>query len=108
MSGHRTYIKRPADKNQGDIVDALLQAGCSVFSLAGNSGGVPDAAGDSNTCWLINPEDEVEIANAMQEIIEHPEKAKKIASAARERAKNHFNWNRVATDVLSEVKKHVR
>lgn len=46
------------DANQGEIVDALIKAGCTVVSLAAVGGGCPDLlVGRAGVNWLMEVKD---------------------------------------------------
>lgn len=86
----------------------LEAAACGKPSIAGKSGGIPDAVADGETGWVIDPYDERKIADAMLMAIENPELARKTGLKALERATRHFTWARVANEIVSEVKRHER
>ena len=86
----------------------LEAAACGVPSIAGRSGGVPDAVVDGETGWLVDPEDPRAIAAAMRACLADPGESEKRGARGRERVKRDFNWNQVAENVFTEISTHVR
>jgi phosphatidyl-myo-inositol dimannoside synthase len=82
----------------------LEAAACAKPSIAGRSGGVPDAVLDGETGWLVDPCDEEEISRAMRECLDSPEDTRTRGARARERVETEFTWERVAGRVLSEIR----
>ncbi len=74
----------------------LEAAACGKPSIAGNSGGIPDAVGD--TAWLVSPTDVDEIAAAMTHALGDADDRQTLAAAARERA-THLSWCAIADRV---------
>lgn len=86
----------------------LEAAACEKPIIAGNSGGIPDAVDDKKNGWLVNPEDELEIAKVMIHFLDFPDEGIKFGKLGRERVQTGFTWKHAAEKVLTEVKKHVR
>jgi phosphatidyl-myo-inositol dimannoside synthase len=86
----------------------LEAASCGKPSIAGRSGGIPDAVADGESGWLVNPDDEHEISRIMIECLRNPEMVAARGKAARERVVRSFTWTHMARRVLDEVAKHVR
>ncbi len=86
----------------------LEAAACAKPSIAGRSGGVPDAVGDETTGWLVNPADTGAIAYAMDECLADPQATAVRGRNARTRAERDFSWSRVAERVAQEMHRYVR
>ena len=59
--------------------------------VATNVGGQPDLIRPGETGWLVPPRDPTAMAQAILEIVQHPESAQTVAAAGRERAMRYFN-----------------
>ncbi len=79
--------------------------------VGGRAGGVPDAIIDNVTGLLVNPENEMEIAEAIVKLLNNPEFAKKLGEQGRKRVLQDLSWHKVGEKVekvlLSTVGKHV-
>ena len=76
--------------------------------IAGKSGGVFDAVIDGVTGLLVDPESPEEIANAIIELLENPELARKLGEQGRKRVLEEFTWERAARIIeqaMDEVKR---
>ena len=81
---------------------------CGKPVIGGNSGGIPDAIVNGVTGYLVNPSDENELAEKINELLSDKEKAKRMGEAGRKRAVKEFDWTVVAKrfdGYLSEVVK---
>lgn len=86
----------------------LEAAGCAKPSIGGRSGGIPDAVGGAEFGWLVDPTDDEAIAQAMLEVLDNPEEARRRGEAARKRALERFTWTVMAESVISVLKKEGR
>lgn len=79
--------------------------------VGGRAGGVPDAIIDNVTGLLVNPENEVEIAEAIVRLLTNPELAKKLGEQGRERILQDLTWSKVGEKVekvlLSTIKEKI-
>ncbi|MGI8731566.1 MAG: glycosyltransferase family 4 protein, partial [Solirubrobacteraceae bacterium] len=64
-------------------------------SIAGNSGGIPDAVHDGETGLLVDPSDPEAFTHAARALLEDPALATRLGDAARRRAEQEFTWPRV-------------
>jgi glycosyltransferase involved in cell wall biosynthesis len=70
---------------------ALLEAmAAGVPTLATAVGGVPRIVEDQITGRLVQPADPVALAEAMQDLIDHPDHARRMAAAAQERVRRLY------------------
>lgn len=68
--------------------------------VAGRSGGVVDAVLHEKTGLLIPPDDPDRLAEALRRILEAPELAAALGSAARKRVEEQLNWDVFARKLL--------
>ncbi len=74
-----------------------LEAGlCGLPAIGGRTGGVADAIVDGETGLLVDPEDHVQIANAIIRLISDEAFAQRLGQNARRRVLDDFTWERVA------------
>lgn len=81
----------------------LEAASCGIPSLAGKSGGIPDAVINNETGWLVNPESSIEIKDVLVRTITNPEEVNQFGKNALIRAETKFNWNIVIQNFLEAV-----
>jgi len=86
----------------------LEAAACGRPSLAGRSGGIPDAVEDGVTGWLVDPSSEHEIARVMIDCLRRPDEVARRGAAARQRVLGGFTWNHMAQRVMDGMARHVR
>ncbi|MBU0707244.1 glycosyltransferase family 4 protein [Patescibacteria group bacterium] len=60
--------------------------------IGGRSGGVRDAIIDGETGLMVNPNDERDIAKAIEKLINNNELAQRLGTKGRVRAENDFKW----------------
>lgn len=73
--------------------------------IAGASGGVADAVLDGVNGLLINPEDNKEIAGAIEKLLNNPDLATKLGEQGRKRALEEFNWPKLSSELAAKLKK---
>ena len=88
----------------------LEAAACGKPSIAGNSGGIPDAVIDGETGWLVDPCDVERIAGAMRNCLADPQMTERLGNQAMRRVREKLTWKNVASIVLKEIREsdHVR
>jgi len=86
----------------------LEAALCKIPTLAGNSGGVPDAVNDPTTGWLVDPQNIEAITLTMESILQHPEEVKKRGTNAYERVLSQLTWDHMANKIIKRLEMHVR
>ncbi len=67
--------------------------------VGGRAGGIPDAIIDNVTGLLVNPENEIEIAEAIVRLLTSPELAKKLGEQGRKRVLQELSWDKVGEKV---------
>ncbi len=83
-------------ENVGPAVESLL---LGVPTIASDVGGVPELVIDGETGYLIKPKSPEQIADAIERVMDDPEKTKKITLAGRERSRNMFDVRNTAKTV---------
>ncbi len=72
-------------------------------SIAGNSGGIPDAVVDGETGLLVDPSDPAQFTRAARALLEDTALATRLGEAARRRAEREFTWPRAMERMVSVV-----
>lgn len=67
---------------------------CAVPVISTTGGALPEVVGDAGV--LVPPADANALAAAITDLLDHPEKARKIGQAGYERVRRHLSWNAVA------------
>lgn len=78
-------------------------AACGKPSIGGASGGIADAVGESETGWLVDPNDPAAVARAVIESLDRPELTRRKGEAARERALRELTWKGMARSMLEPI-----
>jgi glycosyltransferase involved in cell wall biosynthesis len=81
------------------ILEALQ---CSVPAIVSNTSSMPEVAG--NAALLVNPNDEQDIANKMEQIYKDEKLRAKLIIAATEQVKK-FNWDNAAEQLWASMMK---
>lgn len=69
----------------------VLEAGASgVPVIASNVGGIPEMVVDKETGLLVPPGDVEALSHALRELLQDPERAREMGTAARARVEQHF------------------
>jgi phosphatidylinositol alpha-1,6-mannosyltransferase len=82
----------------------LEASACGKPSIAGRSGGIPDAVEDGVSGWLVDPVDDTAIAAAMLRVLDDPKGAKQMGESANARAQK-MSWDRMAETVLEQMQR---
>lgn len=82
------------------LVEAALAGRASI---AGNSGGIPDAVIDGETGLLVDPSDPVAFVGAARALLEDEALAARLGEAGRARAEREFTWPRVMQRMVAVV-----
>lgn len=72
--------------------------------IGGNAGGVPDAIEDGRSGLLVNPDSALEIAAAIEKLMDNPDLANAMGNYGRQRALGRFTWERIAGQYIEEFK----
>jgi glycosyltransferase involved in cell wall biosynthesis len=81
---------------------SFVEAGASgVPSVAGDSGGVRSAVRDGRTGIVVPPTDVEAVSAAVRRLLADAELRRRMGAEARRAVETHYNWDRVARDVLA-------
>lgn len=72
---------------------------CGLPVVASDVSGIPEIVVDQETGFLVKPKDPTELADKIILMIENPEKVKTMSLNARERIKEHFNFNKLIQEL---------
>jgi glycosyltransferase involved in cell wall biosynthesis len=76
--------------------------------VASDIGGLPELVENDRTGLLVRPGDHNALANAILELVDQPEKAKRLGSNARRRAVEEFDESRYAAAIMNVYDQHLR
>jgi glycosyltransferase involved in cell wall biosynthesis len=75
---------------------------CGVPVVASRCGGIPEVVQDGRTGILTEPGDVGALVDAIERLFESRETASRFGSAARTRAEEYFDWDRIS-EMMAEV-----
>lgn len=85
---------------EGFGISLVEASACGVPVIGGRSGGVPDTVREGETGLLADPTDHTGVAAAVESVLDDPERARALGAGGRRAVETHFNWTRVAGDVM--------
>lgn len=75
----------------------LLEAMASALPVVATAvGGVPEMVVDGETGFLVPPNDPQALADAINALLDDPEKMRAMGAKGKERVEEHFTWDKVA------------
>lgn len=80
------------DSVEGFGITFIEANACGKPVIGGRSGGAVEAVKDGVTGFLVNPQDENEVAQKMIYLLQNGEIARKMGRDGRERAEKEFSW----------------
>jgi len=84
--------------------NAFLSAMASrIPVVATREGGLAEFVFDNKTAWVVEKDSPEQIAHAVINIIEHPQKVKEITEAAYRMVAETYNWDRIAREMRQSV-----
>lgn len=94
------------DMNVEGFGIALLEANaCEKPVIAGNSGGIPDAVEHGRNGYLVDPNDEREITQKIENLLSDTNKAQSMGKYGRERVIQRFNWDQISRQMITQFEK---
>ncbi len=75
--------------------------------IGGRSGGIPDAVIDGRTGFLVNPEEERDIADAIIKLLTDRELRERLGKEGKERVLNELTWEKVIGRIEKELERVV-
>lgn len=71
--------------------------------IGGREGGVLDAVQHGCSGYLVDPRDPDQIAERIDELLQNSSQALRLGECGRRRAIEHFSWERIAVDFLTNI-----
>lgn len=97
-------------RSEGLGISVLSSMAARLPVVATQVGGFKDFIYDEKrnpdkltTAWVVDPDSPEQIAQAVKDILDHPEKAAEVTKNARDRIDSEFNWDLVAKKMREEV-----
>jgi alpha-maltose-1-phosphate synthase len=95
LLSHATVFACPSLYEPLGIVNLEAMA-CGTAVVASRTGGIPEVVADGVTGLLVPPDDSIALAEALNELIRDPARARIMGQAGRDRAVTEFTWESVA------------
>jgi len=94
-------LSRPAELMVEGFGISLVEASAAGLPvIAGSEGGIPDAVRDGETGLLVDASNPAPGLAAVRRVLDDPELRRRMGAAGRQAVETHYNWDRVAADVL--------
>ncbi|NUU64007.1 glycosyltransferase family 4 protein [Paenibacillus agri] len=85
----------------------FAEAALSCLALVGtNVGGIPEQIEDGVNGLLVNPDDDIELADALEKVIADPAYRYELSRSAWEKAKSRYSLTRVANELKKTYLQH--
>ena len=82
---------------EGFSLPAAESMACALPLVATNAGALPEVTGpDGNCALVVEPADAEALAGAIRRLLEEPELARRLGTAARQRVLERFTWRQAA------------
>jgi phosphatidyl-myo-inositol dimannoside synthase len=95
-------LSRPAELMVEGFGIALTEASaCGLPVIGGSGGGIPDAVRDGETGLLVDASQVEPVLAAVRLLLGNQELARSMGAAGRRAVETHYNWDRVAADVIA-------
>ena len=88
------------DDLEGFGISFLEANACGKPVVAGRSAGVEDAVVHGETGLLVNPESEIEVAEAILTLLGDRDQAESLGRQGKDRVLRQFTWDHVAKSYL--------
>ena len=102
------FVRPSRSEGQGASFIEAMAAGLPV--VATQVGGITDFLFDAKknpdiptTGWAVDVDSPVQIAEAVEDILDHPEQAKKVIENAKALVKETYDWSLIARDMKAKV-----
>ena len=94
-------LSRPVELMVEGFGIALTEASaCGLPVVGGSEGGLPDAVRDGETGLLVDARRPEPALAAVRRLLLDPALARRMGAAGRRAVETHYNWDRVAVDVI--------
>ncbi|MGH7495313.1 MAG: glycosyltransferase family 4 protein [bacterium] len=84
------------------IIEAMA---CQVPVVATRSGGITEVVEDGSTGLLVERGDATALAQALMLLLANDELRRRMGTAARQRVRERFSWERIAADLYCEYER---
>ncbi len=88
------FVVPSRHKSESFGVAAVEAQSCGIPIIVSNLGGLPEVIEDGVTGLLVEPEDELSLANAVKKILLDQELSKSMSIAGQKRVKALFDWRK--------------
>lgn len=97
-------------RSEGQGISFLSTMVSGLPMVATQEGGLADFLFDAKrnpneitTGWAVDVDSPEQVAAAVKDILDHPEKAKEVAANAKKFAVEHYSWDNIAVDMRKKV-----
>lgn len=104
----RVFISPSRSEGQGISFLSTMVSGLPL--VATQVGGIAEFLydetrnpGETTTGWAVDVDNPAQIAEAVNDILAHPEKAKQVAENAKKMATERYSWDAIAANMRSQV-----
>lgn len=102
------YIRPSRSEGMGNVFIEAMAAGLPV--IATQEGGIADFLFDAKrnpdrptTGWAVDKDSPEQIADAVKDILAHPEEVARVTATAKKLALENYDWNTIARDMREKV-----
>ena len=103
-AGSLCLVLPSTDATEAFGVVIIEAASCGVSVIASNLRGVRSVVEEGVTGFLVSPGDAAELAEKIQYLISHPDRAKEMGGAARKRVGERYSYDNVAETYRSTLR----
>ncbi|MFA6537527.1 MAG: glycosyltransferase family 4 protein [Patescibacteria group bacterium] len=98
------FVMPCRERKDGDVEGfGIVYLEANLFgkpAIAGNSGGAPEAVLDTLNGFVVDPQDELDLAGKVIQLLENPELAQKMGEFGKKRVLRDFTWEKQARKLL--------
>jgi glycosyltransferase involved in cell wall biosynthesis len=92
------------DASQSGVAAAAFGSHCPV--IASRVGGLPDVVEHGLNGLLVEPDNAVALADALQEILQHRDVLERLTDGARATAQGKLSWSTIASELMDQIDAH--
>lgn len=90
---------------EGFSLPAIEAMSCGIPLVATTGGAVPEVVGpDNETAFLVPPGDSQALAAKLAHVLDHPQIAKRVGKAGRQRVIDHWSWRHTAEKTVEQYR----
>jgi glycosyltransferase involved in cell wall biosynthesis len=90
---------------EGFSLPAIEAMSCGIPLVATTGGAVPEVVGpDNETAFLVPPGDSQALATKIAHVFDHPQIAKRVGNAGRQRVIDHWSWRHTAEKTVEQYR----